>query len=410
MNSDMFRDVYGHSPTVRVFCPGYLNLIGEHIVEHGYGTISIATDTGTEILAAVNGRSDIRITNTDEEYGQYTLDFPLDWAGTSCPEWFDYVFAGWKSVVERLKTEAIGFDILIEGWIPSSVGLSSSSSIVCAAVLAAWAIHTGKGFEGMSREELADLCVRGEHYVDKSGEKIVHLTQILGRDDMGVRFDYFPLSYHLVNIPPIAVFDVLHSGDKPQKAFSSRDLRIAEGKIAGKLLLKNAGKACLYFRLRDVQEALGKRLEEMIAMTEHLPETATRDELEQLLGVEQLNECLSEERNHVSTFKLRSTARYIFSEALRVNRFESACERRDLLAMGMIFNECHESFNKDFECSGKAVDKLVTRCRMSHSYGAHVSGWSGMVVALIDDVRPVYLGDKLVYHAFASSGASIELL
>lgn len=42
---------------------------GEHIVEHGYGTISIATDTGTEILAAVNDRSDIRITNTDEEYG-----------------------------------------------------------------------------------------------------------------------------------------------------------------------------------------------------------------------------------------------------------------------------------------------------------------------------------------------------
>ncbi|KIH52665.1 hypothetical protein ANCDUO_17231 [Ancylostoma duodenale] len=174
-------------------------------------------------------------------------------------------------------------------------------------------------------------------------------------------------------------------------AFCSRDLRIAEGKIAGK-------------------EALGKRLEEMIAMTEYLPETATRDELEQLLGVEQLNECLSEETSHVMTFKLRSTARYIFSEALRVNRFESACERRDLLAMGMIFNECHESFNKDFECSDKAVDKLVTRCRMSHSYGAHVSGWSGIVVALIDDVRPVYLGDKLVYHAFASSGASIEIL
>ncbi|RCN41731.1 GHMP kinase protein [Ancylostoma caninum] len=379
MNPDMFRDVYGHSPTVRVFCPGYLNLIGEHIVEHGYGTISIATDTGTEILAAVNNRSDIRITNTDEEYGE-----------------------------RRRKRAAVA--PIFSGWIPSSVGLSSSSSIVCAAVLATWAIYTGKGFEGMSREDLADLCVRGEHYVDKSGEKIVHLTQILGRDDMGVRFDYFPLSYHLVNIPPIAVFDVLHSGEKPQKAFSSRELRVAEGKIAGKLLLKNAGKACLYFRLRDVQEALGKRLEEMIALTEHLPETASRDELEQLLGIEQLNECLSEETSHVTSFKIRSTARYIFSEALRVNRFESACERRDLLAMGMIFNDCHESFNKDFECSGKAVDKLVTRCRMSHSYGAHVSGWSGMVVALIDDVRPVYLGDKLVYHAFASSGASIEFL
>ncbi|KAK6021436.1 hypothetical protein OSTOST_12891, partial [Ostertagia ostertagi] len=50
MNAEMFCDVYGHAPTVRVFCPGHLNLIGEHIAEHGFGTIAMATDTGTEIL------------------------------------------------------------------------------------------------------------------------------------------------------------------------------------------------------------------------------------------------------------------------------------------------------------------------------------------------------------------------
>lgn len=44
-----------------------------------------------------------------------TMHLPTDWNGTTCPEWFDYLLAGWKGVVERLKTDAIGFDILMEG-------------------------------------------------------------------------------------------------------------------------------------------------------------------------------------------------------------------------------------------------------------------------------------------------------
>ncbi|VDN31721.1 unnamed protein product [Cylicostephanus goldi] len=171
-----------------------------------------------------------------------------------------------------------------------------------------------------------------------------------------------------------------------------------------------AGNESSCLRLRDVQEALGKRLEEMLALCENLPETVTREELEKLLRADQLAECLSEETLHVSEFKIRSTAHYVFSEAQRVNKFERACERGDLFAMGAIFNESHEAFNQDFERCDNDIDKLVTRCRMSHSYGAHISGWNGMVIALIDDIRPVYLGDKLVYHAFASSGASIEFL
>ncbi|CAJ0589000.1 unnamed protein product [Cylicocyclus nassatus] len=410
MNPDMFQDAFGHSPTVRVFCPGYLNLIGEHIVDHGYGTISIATDIGTEILIAPNGRSDIHIRNTDEEYREHILESPAEWKGTSSPKWYEYVLAGWKSVVDKLKISAAGLDILMEGWIPSSVGLSSSSAIVCAAVLASWAVYTGNGFEGLSRDELTDMCIKGENYVGNCGERLVHLTQILARDDMGVRFDSFPLISHQVTIPPIAVFEVLHSGVKSQKVYHTRELRFTEGKIAAKLLLKMAGNDSACVRLRDAQEALGKRLEEMLASCENLPETITREELEKLLGADQLAECLSEETSNVDEFKIRSTASYVFTEAQRVNRFERACERGDLFAMGAIFNESHEAFNRDFERCDNDIDKLVTRCRMSHSYGAHISGWSGMVVALIDDIRPVYLGDKLVYHAFASSGAAIEFL
>ncbi|VDO31310.1 unnamed protein product [Haemonchus placei] len=410
MNAEMFTDVYGHAPTVRVFCPGHLNLIGEHIAEHGFGTIATATDTGTEILAALNDRAEIRFVNTDEDYRSCSISLPTDWNGTTCPEWFDYLLAGWKGILERLKVDAIGFDILMEGCIPSSVGLSSSSSIVCAAALTTLALHTGKSFEGISREELATLCANAEQYVGQRGDRTVHLTQVLGSEDMAVRFDFFPLRTRLVNIPPIAVFDVLNCGEKPRMTPSLREQRFVEGLIAGKLLLKNAGKTCIYSRLKDVKEALGKRLDDMLALCENLPEMATKEELTQLLGPEDFEECFAEGTSYSSPFKLRSVARHVFSEALRVEKFERACETRDLFGMGRYFNECHESCSKDFECSSAAADKLVAKCRMARAYGAHVCGLSGTVVALIDDIRPVFLGDNLVYHAFSSPGASVEFL
>ncbi|WKY13374.1 hypothetical protein Q1695_004300 [Nippostrongylus brasiliensis] len=410
MNAEMFCDVHGHPPTIRVFCPGHLNLVGEHIAEHGFPTISMATDTGTEILAAPNDRSEIRLVNTDEEYRPYTISLSTEWNGTSCPEWFDYLLAGWKGIIDRLKTESIGFDILMEGCIPSSMGLSSSSSIVCAAALAVWVIHTGQGFEGITREELASICAAAEQYVGQRGDRTIHLTQVIGSENKAVRFDYFPLRPRLVNLPPIAVFDVLNCGEKQTMLSTPREQRLAEGLIAGKLLLKGAGKICIYSRLRDVQEALGKTLEDMVLLCDTLPETATRDELLQLLGREDLEECLAEGISYSTTFKLRSIARHVYSEALRVERFERASEARDLFVMGRLLNESHESCSKDFGCSSKAADRLVAECRMARSYGAHVSGWSGTVVALIDDIRPVYLGDNLIYHAFSSPGASVEFL
>ncbi|EYC34208.1 hypothetical protein Y032_0001g305 [Ancylostoma ceylanicum] len=63
-----FQNVFGHLPTIRVFCPGRVNLIGEHIDYHGYGVLPMATQDGTEILAAPNGQSIIRISNVDDQY------------------------------------------------------------------------------------------------------------------------------------------------------------------------------------------------------------------------------------------------------------------------------------------------------------------------------------------------------
>ncbi|EYC34210.1 hypothetical protein Y032_0001g306 [Ancylostoma ceylanicum] len=85
---------------------------------------------------------------------EHSVPLPSTWSGASPPKWYDYVLCGWKGIMERLNSDQIGFDLLVEGTIPPSSGLSSSSSLVCAAALTTWMIHTNKVFEGITRRVL----------------------------------------------------------------------------------------------------------------------------------------------------------------------------------------------------------------------------------------------------------------
>ncbi|EPB75032.1 hypothetical protein ANCCEY_05852 [Ancylostoma ceylanicum] len=313
-----FQNVFGHLPTIRVFCPGRVNLIGEHIDYHGYGVLPMATQDGTEILAAPNGQSIIRISNVDDQY----------------------------------------------------------------------------------IEELADLCANAEHYVGMMGGGMDQAAEVLAVDGGALRIDFSPLRFRVVTLPPLAAFTVLHCGVTLNKAATSQyNERVVEGRLAGKLLLKNSGVTAKpqSLRLKHVQEALGKSLEEMVELCECLPNEASRKELEDLLTKEVVDECLSPNTQHLTSFKLRARARHVYSEALRVDKFEEACKAADLLEMGRLMCASHESCSKDYECSCKAMDELVAECQKSGAIGARLTGagWGGCAVALVDSLHPTDLGQKL---------------
>ncbi|KAK6729310.1 hypothetical protein RB195_006391 [Necator americanus] len=300
-NIAVFQNVFGHSPVVRVFCPGRVNLIGEHIDYHGYGVFPIATEEGTETLAAPNGKGIIRIANVNEQYPEHTVSLPFEWSGASPPKWYDYVLCGWKGVMERLNCDQIGFDLLVEGSIPPSSGLSSSSSLVCSAALTAWMIHTKETFESIRKEDLADLCAIAEHYVGTHGGGMDQAAEVLAVKGSALRIDFFPLKSRVISLPPLASFVVLHCGEALNKAATSHyNERVSEGRLAGKLLLKNHGTGTnpRSWRLKDVQEALGKTLEEMLELCECLPVEAPREQLEDLLTKEVVAECLTSNTQH----------------------------------------------------------------------------------------------------------------
>ncbi|RCN40533.1 putative galactokinase [Ancylostoma caninum] len=375
----------------------------------------MATEDGTEILAAPNGQSIIRIANVDDQYLEHSVPLPSDWSGASPPKWYDYVLCGWKGIMERLNCDPIGFDLLVEGSIPPSSGLSSSSSLVCAAALTTWMIHTNKVFEGITREELADLCAIAEHYVGTQGGGMDQAAEVLAIDGGALRIDFSPLRSRIVSLPSLAAFTVLHCGDTLNKAATSHyNERVVEGRLAGKLLLKKSRTPAKphSWRLKHVQEALGKSLEEMLELCDGLPDEASREELENLLTKEVVDECLSSNTQHLTSFKLRSRARHVYSEALRVDKFEEACKAGDLLEMGKLMYDSHESCSKDYECSCKAMDRLVVECRNAGAIGARLTGagWGGCAVALVDSSHPTDLGEKVLFNSKPRAGIKAQFL
>ncbi|KJH52936.1 GHMP kinase protein [Dictyocaulus viviparus] len=340
---------------------------GEHIDYHGYGVLPMATKEGVEVLAAPNEGRQIRIMNVDKQYMECIIELPLNWVAACPPKWYDYVLCGWKGILDKVGGEQIGFDLLVYevrsffGSIPPSSGLSSSSSLVCAAALSTWMIHTGKIFEGITRNSFLIILM------------IVTL----------------------------------------QAATSHFNARVVEGRLAAKLLLKMSGMTSFsqLVRLKDVQEILGKSLNEMLELCEVLPEEVNLEQIEELLGRDVVQKCLSSNTQHLKSFKLRTRARHVYSEALRVDLFEQACIAEDLYAMGRLMCDSHRSCSKDYECSCESLDKVVEDCCAAGAYGARLTGagWGGCAIALLDAIHPVDLG-KVLFYSEPSVGINADFL
>lgn len=52
---------------------------------------------------------------------KHVVPLPSSWSGVSPPQWYDYVLCGWKGIMERLNCDQIGFDLLVDGTVSSSL-------------------------------------------------------------------------------------------------------------------------------------------------------------------------------------------------------------------------------------------------------------------------------------------------
>ena len=121
-----FRNRFHKEPTHFFFCPGRVNLIGEHIDYNGGKVMPCAISLGTYLAVAKN---------TDKLLRFECINFPETAAlhlqssySKTGKEWFNYPLG---AIHQLLQSEyAIsGLDMLFYGDLPIGAGLSSSASI-----------------------------------------------------------------------------------------------------------------------------------------------------------------------------------------------------------------------------------------------------------------------------------------
>ena len=151
-----FEKIYNKQAERIFFCPGRVNLIGEHIDYNGGQVMPCAISMGTTVLIAKNNDHVFRFRAVDFPE---TSDIELKDSYTKTgPEWFNYPLG---VIHEFLKAgiQLEGLDFLFSGNLPIGSGLSSSASIEVLTAFALNDIFSG----GMNNVELALLGKRVEN-------------------------------------------------------------------------------------------------------------------------------------------------------------------------------------------------------------------------------------------------------
>jgi len=155
-----FTELFGGDPDSEelseFFCPGRVNLIGEHTDYTGGLVFPCAINLGTHLVVGRTNNSKFRFTSTNvSELGQFNST-ELFTQGKS--GWYRYPI-GVIDQFNSLGFNIDGLDLLYSGNIPNGAGLSSSASIE---VVTAIAINELFGCE-LSTLEIIKLCQRAEN-------------------------------------------------------------------------------------------------------------------------------------------------------------------------------------------------------------------------------------------------------
>eukprot|EP00794_Sanderia_malayensis_P018052 gene18052-19861_t len=392
-----FKEKFGREPEFFARAPGRVNLIGEHIDYCGYAVFPMALEQDIVIAASLNNDGKLNMSNTDESFGDFSTsasDYKIDGQN-----WFHYVLCGHKGIIEHLKIEnPVGMNIIADGTVPKSAGLSSSSALVCCAGLATMFASGQK----LSKYELADICTRCERYIGTQGGGMDQSISFLAERGTAKLIEFNPLKATDAKLPDGAVFVIancLRDMKKSETAATHFNVRVAEDRVAGQVLAKLHGLNWKELRkLADVQKALGKSLQEMVDITKEKlhEEPYTRAEICKILEItedEFIADCLSPRPVAVDAFKLHNRAVHVFSEANRVIQYKQVCDDNkpgSLKLLGDLMNESHKSCSEMYECSCDELDELTQLARHSGALGSRLSGagWGGCTVSLVP-------GDKL---------------
>lgn len=389
-----YESKYGRQPEFLARAPGRVNIIGEHIDYCGYGVLPMAIEQDVTIACATNDKGQLNFSNVNGEmYPDHSC--PVEGFTIDGHKWFNYLLCGFKGIVETLSlTQPVGMDILIDGNVPPSAGLSSSSALVCCAALTT--AYANK-VDMPSKKAFAELCAKCERYIGTEGGGMDQAISFLGAENRALMIEFNPIRPTEVTLPQGVRFIIANSLVLENKAAASQfNVRVAECRLSAQVIAKMKGKDWRQVRkLLTLQESLELPLSEMADVVRAVlhPGEYTREELYKILEIsdeELQSECLNEKTKSVVSFKLHDRAVHVFEEAYRVHVFKDTANSAEggvnvPETLGKLMDKSHKSCSELYECSCAQLDELVAVCKSAGALGSRLTGagWGGCSVSIV---------------------------
>ncbi|MDH3425168.1 MAG: hypothetical protein OEM22_00715 [Acidimicrobiia bacterium] len=366
-----FRDRFGADPELTVRAPGRVNLIGEH-TDYSFLPVLPMAIQRSVVIAAGPAESYVEVASTIEED---VIRFPH---GAAAPDegWGRYLFG----VLDVLGEEAAGRTarLLVDGDLPSSGGLASSSALtvgLLAALAQLWDLD-------LDRQELVDLAIRAERVVGVESGSMDQTVIMFAREGSAMRLDFEPPQIRHIPVPEDIAFAIGFSGQSAPKGSTVKEhynRAVISCRAAASLLGAAMGvDAGVPPRLAGVREASDHEIDA-------LPEVTSAGKVASTLAVEpiSLTTMTAGEFPSDAAITPRRAARHVLAEARRVDLAEEALAEGDGAELGRLFDASHSSL-QEFGASTHGLDVVVDAARLGGALGSRLTGagFGGWAVAL----------------------------
>jgi galactokinase len=337
-----FVSHFSRKPEHIFFCPGRVNLIGEHIDYNGGQVMPCAISKGTYLAVSKNTEKLLRFhcLNFPESI---TLHLQSSYTKTG-KEWFNYPLGAINDIVSD-GHDLSGLDMLFYGNLPIGSGLSSSASIE---VLTAFALSELFGL-GLDKKEIAIRSKRVENeFIGVNCGIMDQFAVAKGQKDKAILLNCDTIEYEYLPF---------NTGDYVLAVINSRKQRtLADSKYNE--------------RFAECGKAL-KLLKQELSVN-HLCD---------------ISMAAFELKKHLITEKvLVKRAQHVISENQRVKDAVVALQAGDLKVFGQLMYASHYSLKELYEVSGKELDTIVDFCRnFDGCIGARMTGagFGGCAIALV---------------------------
>ncbi|OOF43780.1 galactokinase [Rodentibacter trehalosifermentans] len=348
----IFTQTFHSRPSLTVYAPGRVNIIGEHTDYNDGFVMPCAINFGTAISGTKRNDCIWQVYAADlNETDEFSLNETIE---KSTQKWANYVRGVVKFIQERCPDFKQGANLVISGDVPLSSGLSSSASLEVA---------VGKFCQQLSDLPLShtNIALIGQkaenQFVGANCGNMDQLISALGQQDHLLMIDCRSLETKATPMPQDVAVIIVNSN-------VPHDLVTGEYNTRRRQCERAAG----FFGVKALRDVSVEKFKEKEAeLTALDPFIAKR-------------------------------ARHVVTENQRVLDAVEALTNNDLARLGELMAQSHDSMRDDFEITVPQIDYLVELAQLAigKNGGARMTGggFGGCIVALaphdkVDAVRKI---------------------